>query len=100
MESSSELLPRATQLTNYPVVVTAVLMAFFVGLLLFLSFRYDTTRGTLTISLLVVATFVGSLALALRFQIPQDPETAALIGGVIAAMGGVVTYWLTPRGKD
>lgn len=100
MDTPDTELPKAEVLMSYPAATSVAFAAIAVAGLLFIASRFDATRGTLTISLLVAVTFIGALGLSLRFTIPQDPETAALIGGVIAAMGAVITYWLTPRGKD
>lgn len=99
-DTQANVLPQNAKLFDYPAATSVVLGAIVVALMLLVAYRFDPTKGTLTISLLVVLTFIGALALSLRFVIPQDPETAALIGGIIAAMGAVVAYWLTPKGKD
>lgn len=56
--------------------------------------RLDHSKGTLTISIMVVLGFFAAMTWAVRYNIPQDPETAALIGGLVAAFGAVVAYWI------
>ena len=68
-------------------------------LLLVFSTRFDQTHGVLTISLLIILTFIGVVAFSVLFTIPRDETTASVIGALVAAFGGVVAYWLgKPRG--
>jgi uncharacterized membrane protein len=69
------------------VVVTACII-------LLLAQRFDHTKGTLTLSLLVGVTFVGVVVYCLVYTIPQTEETATVIGGLVASFGAVVAYWL------
>lgn len=62
--------------------------------LLLATMRFDPTKGALTVSYLVILAFCACLTWAVRYQIPQDPETAALVGGLVAAFGAVVAYWI------
>ena len=64
-----------------------------------ISTRFDQTGGALTISLLIVLAVIGVLAFCVLFTVPRDETTASVIGGLVAAFGGVVAYWLgKPRG--
>ena len=56
--------------------------------------RFDRTNGVLTISLLVVMSFIAAMAFSLFFTIPTDEVTSAVIGGLVAAFGGIIGYWL------
>jgi uncharacterized membrane protein YjjB (DUF3815 family) len=64
--------------------------------LLYFSGRFDSTGGVLTISLMVVLTFIGVLAFSMFFAVPPNNE---IIGGLIGAFGSVVTFWLTRKGN-
>lgn len=88
---------------NFPVPsdwpVTPVWVAISIGTMLvlfsvFIASRIDPLRGTLMISLWVVIGFFAALGWAIRFNIPQDPETAALVGGLVASFGAVIAFWL------
>lgn len=89
--------PIGSGIPSWVAVSIGVLLA---GVLLFLVSRWDSTRGTLTISVLVILGFLATLGWAVRFNIPQDPETAALVGGLVAAFGAVVAYWIGGGGRS
>ena len=65
--------------------------------LLVVTSRFDPTKGALTISLIIVLAVVGVLAYSVTVTVPRDETTAAVIGALMAAFGGVVTYWLKSR---
>ena len=67
-------------------------------LLLLITSRFDVTGGALIISLLIVLAVIGVLAYSVTVTVPRDETTAAVIGALMAAFGGVVTYWLKARG--
>ena len=67
-------------------------------ILLLLTARFDASGGALTISLLIVLAVIGVLAYSVTVTVPRDETTAAVIGALMAAFGGVVTYWLKARG--
>jgi hypothetical protein len=91
--------PPSPKIFDYPGAVgVAFLIAFTTGLL-FVSGKWDPTGGVLTISLLIVLAMIGAVVFSLFFTIPVDQSTAALIGGLTAAFGAVVTHWLGRR-KD
>lgn len=79
---------------NYLVPLAVVSTVLMTALLLAVSTRMDRTRGTLTISLLIVVSFVGVTAYCLIFTIPTDEVTPAVVGGLTAGFGAVVAYWL------
>ena len=66
--------------------------------MLFISGRFDQTNGVLTLSILVVISFIGIVMFSLLFAIPASETNAAVVGGMTAAFGAIVAYWLG-RGK-
>lgn len=72
----------------------------YTSVMVFMIGRYDKTGGALTVSVMVVIGFFAALTWAIRYQIPQDPETAALMGGLVAAFGAVVAYWIGGHGRQ
>ena len=79
---------------NYLVPAAIVATVLMTAILLAVSARMDRTRGTLTISLLIVVSFVGVTSYCLIFTIPTDEVTPAVVGGLTAGFGAVVAYWL------
>jgi hypothetical protein len=92
----AQLPPTAsTKIVDYPGVVAAVGIATVTAGLLWVINRYDATGGTLTISLIVVLAFIAVVAFSLLYNIPSDDEvTPGVVGGLVAAFGAVVAYWL------
>lgn len=86
--------PPVPKILDYPGATTAVFLTVFTTCLLFVAGRFDPTGGILTVSLLVVLAFVGTVVFCLFFTVPNDEITAATIGGLVAAFGAVVAYWL------
>lgn len=82
---------------DYPLITGLALEAILVMILLFISRRYDATGGSLTISLMIVTAFLGLTIYASLFTVPQDEETATIVGGLVAAFGAVVAYWVSRR---
>jgi hypothetical protein len=91
--------PPTPKIFDYPGAVGIGFLIVFTTALLFVSGKWDPTGGVLTISLLIVLAMVGAVVFSLFFTIPVDQSTAALIGGLTAAFGAVVTPWLGRR-KD
>jgi FtsH-binding integral membrane protein len=79
---------------NYLVPAAIVATVLMTAILLAVSTRMDRTKGTLTISLLIVVSFVGVTSYCLIFTIPTDEVTPAVVGGLTAGFGAVVAYWL------
>jgi hypothetical protein len=92
--------PPVPKMFDYPGAVGVGFLIFFTTVLLFVSSKFDTTGGVLTISLIIVLAMVGAVVFSLFFTIPVDQSTAALIGGLTAAFGAVVTFWLAKKGKE
>jgi apolipoprotein N-acyltransferase len=90
--------PPVPKIFDYPGAVGISFLIVFTAALLFVSGKFDSTGGVLTISLLIVLAMVGAVVFSLFFTIPVDQSTAALIGGLTAAFGAVVTYWLGRKG--
>jgi FtsH-binding integral membrane protein len=67
-------------------------------ILLVVTARFDNTKGALTISLLIILAFIGVLINSVTVTVPRDETTAAVIGALTAAFGGVITFWLKNRG--
>jgi drug/metabolite transporter (DMT)-like permease len=65
--------------------------------LIIVSSKFDETKGPLTISLVVIVSFVAALSFSLYYTVPQDPTTSAIVGALTAGVGAVITYWLTKK---
>lgn len=89
--------PPAVKLLNYPVSFGIVGAVIAICILLVVANKFDPSHGALTISLLVVLCFVGTVTFCLLYTIPQDQTTAAVVGGLVAAVGAVISYWLKPK---
>jgi hypothetical protein len=88
----------APALTDYPAAVGVALGVFFTAILLVVSGRFDPTNGVLTLSILVVISFIGVVMFSMLFAIPAGETNAAVVGGMTAAFGAIVAFWLG-RGK-
>lgn len=91
--------PPTPKLWDYPATTAIVLGVLCTGIMLILVNKFDPTQGTLAISILVVFAFVGTAIYCLFFTVPNDEITAGVIGGLIAAFGAVMSYWLGKRGE-
>jgi hypothetical protein len=94
-----DALPPSPKLFDYPGATSGAFLIVFTACLLFVAGRFDPTSGTLTISLLVVLAFIGTVIFCLFFAVPTDEVTSAAVGGLVAAFGAVVAYWLG-RGRE
>lgn len=92
--------PPMPRIFDYPIAVGIGVEIFAVAGLLLIAGRFDTTGGSLTVSLLITLTFCGTVAFSLFFTVPQDQTTSAVIGGLVAGFGAVITYWLKPKDKE
>lgn len=86
--------PPMPSIMNYPSAVTLVIGVAATSLLLVVIGRFDVTGGSLAISLLVTLTFMGAVAFCLLFTVPNDEITAAVLGGLVAGFGAVMSHWL------
>jgi O-antigen/teichoic acid export membrane protein len=91
--------PPPVALSNYPTLISVGGAVLFTAILVVIAGRFDGTRGVLTISILIVVSFVAVVAYCLIFTIPTDEVTPAVVGGLTAGFGAVVAYWLG-RQKD
>jgi hypothetical protein len=86
--------PPTPKLLDYPASVGLVIAVALTAILLIVSGRFDHTGGTLTVSLLVILSFLGLVTYCAFFTIPTDEITSGAIGGLVAAFGAVVAFWL------
>jgi uncharacterized BrkB/YihY/UPF0761 family membrane protein len=88
------VLPPVPKLVDYPGSVAIALGVVFTTILVFVASRFDPTAGTLTLSILVVLAFIGTVVFCLFFTVPNDEITSAVLGGLVASFGAVVAHWL------
>lgn len=89
--------PNLPQVLDYPVATGLTIEVVCVVVLLLVSKRFDPTGGQLTIALIIVVGMTAMAIYALLFSIPQDEETATIIGGMVAAFGAIVALWAAKR---
>jgi len=89
--------PPVPRIFDYPASVGIAFAILFTAVLLVVAGRFDPTGGPLTISLLVVVAFLGVATFVLFFSVPSDEITSGVIGGLIAAFGAVIAFWLAKR---
>jgi hypothetical protein len=82
------------KLLDYPDVTGVAFAILFTIILVFVASRFDPTMGVLTISILIVLAFVGTVVFCLFFTVPNDEITSGVIGGLTAAFGAIVAHWL------
>jgi hypothetical protein len=87
--------PPIPKIMDYPASVGLIIAVVLVTMLLVVTSRFDPTGGTLTISLLVVLGFMSLVTFCAFFTIPTDEITSGAIGGLVAAFGAVVAFWLS-----
>jgi hypothetical protein len=88
------------KLLDYPASLGLGIAVVLTSMLLVVVSRFDATGGTLTISLLVIMAFLGLVTFCAFFTVPTDEITSGAIGGLVAAFGAVVAYWLGRNKKD
>lgn len=96
---SVERYPPIPKILDYPVSTGIAVVVVCAIILLVASKRFDRSEGPFTIALIVVLSFVGMSVYSMLFTVPQDEETATIIGGMVAAFGAVVAFWLKSRDK-
>jgi hypothetical protein len=87
--------PPVPKIMDYPASIGLIIAVVLVTVLLVVVNRFDASGGTLTISLLIVLAFISLVTFCAFFTIPNDEITAGAIGGLVAAFGAVVAYWLS-----
>jgi hypothetical protein len=91
--------PPIPKLLDYPASLGLAVAVVLTSVLLVVVSRFDATGGTLTVSLLVIMAFIGLVTFCAFFTVPTDEITSGAIGGLVAAFGAVVAYWLS-RGRE
>jgi uncharacterized BrkB/YihY/UPF0761 family membrane protein len=92
--------PPIPKLTDYPASVGLAVGVILTIILLFIAGKFDPTGGVLTISLLIVLSFIGVVIFVLFFTVPNDEITSAVIGGLTASFGAIVAFWLGRSRND
>lgn len=95
--SATARFPDLPKVLDYPVTIGLTVEVIAVVVLLLIAKRYDPSGGSFTIALLIVTAMIGLTIYAALFTVPQDEETATVIGGLVAAFGAVVAFWLRGR---
>jgi hypothetical protein len=95
-------LPPTPKLLDYPASLGLAIAVVLTAILLVIVSKFDATGGVLTISLLVILAFLGLVTFCALFTVPTDEITSGAIGGLVAAFGAVVAYWLGrgPKNKE
>jgi hypothetical protein len=88
--------PPIPRILDYPASVGLALAVVLTTALLFAAGKFDPTSGVLTLSLLIVLSFIGVVTFCLFFTIPADEITAGVVGGLTAGFGMVMSHWLGP----
>jgi hypothetical protein len=86
--------PPTPKLIDYPASVGVIIAVVLTTVMVVVASKFDHTGGTLTISLLVILSFLGLVTFCAFFTIPTDEITSGAIGGLVAAFGAVVAFWL------
>lgn len=86
--------PPTPVIGNYPGIMAAGAAVLLTAILLVVSNRFDSTKGPLTISILIIVAFMGTVAYCLIFTVPTDEVTPSVVGGLTAGFGAVVAHWL------
>jgi hypothetical protein len=86
--------PPVPKLMDYPASIGVSIAVILTTVLLVVVSKFDPTGGTLTISILVVLAFLGLVTFCACFTIPADEITSSAIGGLTAAFGAIIAYWL------
>jgi hypothetical protein len=94
--------PPIPKILEYPGLGTGGVVLIATILMLIAVKYFDPTGGQLAISLIIVFSFVGALVFSFFFTIPNDEITSAIAGGLVAAFGAVIAFWLgrSRTGKD
>ena len=91
--------PPTPKLLDYPASVGLVIAVALTAITLIVCNKFDPSGGTLTVSLLVILSFLSLVTYCAFFTIPTDEITSGAIGGLVAAFGAVVAFWLG-RGRE
>ena len=91
--------PPTPKLLDYPASVGLVSAVALTASTLIVCNKFDPSGGTLTVSLLVILSFLSLVTYCAFFTIPTDEITSGAIGGLVAAFGAVVAFWLGRNNK-
>lgn len=90
--------PFAEAVTNaipFPALFGAMVIAIMASVVLTVSWYFDQrTRGFLTISIVVVLSFVAATFASMIYTVPTSPVTEILVGALSTALGAVVSQWV------
>lgn len=86
--------PPTPKMMDYPAAMGIAFGILFTTILLYVAGKFDPTMGMLTISLLVVLAFIGTVVFCLFFTVPNDEITSGVVGGLTAAFGAIIAHWL------
>jgi len=75
--------------------VAGIAVGIVVMLILIIS-RYSDqeTKGFLTISLLIVFSFIMAAFASMVYQVPTNPATEILVGALSTALGAIISHWV------
>jgi hypothetical protein len=91
--------PPIPKVLDYPAAIGLGICVFLTVCMLVAAKFFDPSGGALTISLLVILSFLSLVTYCAFFTIPTDEITSGAIGGLVAAFGAVVAFWLSRGGK-
>ena len=89
--------PPTPRILDYPASIGIALVVVFTAILLVVAGKFDPTQGVLTMSLVVILSFMGAVTFCLFFTVPADEITASVVGGLTAGFGAVISHWLGPQ---
>jgi hypothetical protein len=89
--------PPTPRILDYPATIGLACAVLFTAVLLIVASRFDPSHGVLTLSLVVVLSFIGAVTFCLFFTVPADEITASVVGGLTAGFGAVISHWLGPQ---
>jgi FtsH-binding integral membrane protein len=99
MNEPPVMTPPLPRMIDYPASIGVVIAIAMTGVMLALIHYFDPTGGPLGISVLVVVCFLGVVVFCSFFTLPTSEITSSVIGGLTAAFGAIIAYWLG-KGKD
>lgn len=69
-------------------------------LIIWVSKQFDTTRGLLTISVMILVAFITATFASMIYQVPQVPSTEILIGALATSVGAIIAYWMSGKHRN
>ena len=86
--------PPVPRMMDYPGTIGVSFLILFTTIMVFIAGKFDPSGGVLALSMLVVLAFVGVVIFCLFFTVPNDEITSSVVGGLTAAFGAVIAFWL------